>query len=305
MQLSNRELALVFKKQHEACLRYIHLFMNRMYHAIMFNGDEAKTVNEVSLKKLKQIEQAWMNAEKGACFKQYNCDLDVHDTATVEMQLKKHPVFNHPLFDYLNHEANLEDIRTFVLSESVLNLEFFDYLALSIIGVSDEAKAEIIANLWDEAGRGNVQQFHTNLFRKLLTALDLKYKRKMIIDHMSWEGLAGINLFSCFSLYAYNKTKYFGLLAATEMLDPFHYEKVINGMVRVFPRNALNHIYYIEHKSIDIEHANGWLSKIIIPELKKHPKKTKDFWLGFYLRLNSAQKYYDCLLQRFLTKQVA
>jgi hypothetical protein len=119
----------------------------------------------------------------------------------VEKALKDHPVYNHSLFTYLAVSATAEELKYFLLNESILNLEFFDYLAFSIIGVSDLAKLEIVTNLWDEAGQGNIQRFHTTLYKNLMRDLNIPYRRDDIVKNMSWEGLAGINLFSYLSIH--------------------------------------------------------------------------------------------------------
>lgn len=284
--------------------RTMHLFLNRSYYNFLFNEDVSAQLTPQQLAQFRKLEKEWIDHEVKLCLEKYNCNIKVKDVEMVVREMKKHPVFNHPIFNLLSSEATLSDLKTFILNDSILNIEFFDYLALAIIGVTGKAKSEIAANLWDEAGRGKVENSHTVLFKKFLNELNLNYDRSNIIEQMSCEGLAGINLFSHLSLYSYNKIKYFGLLAATEMLDPPHYHKLIKGINRIF-NNKLEHTYYAEHELIDIEHANGWLRNVVIPELAKNPAKTTDFWLGFYLRLDSAKRYYDSMLTSLLSKQAA
>ena len=290
---------------HDAYLKQIHLFLNQMYHTLLYCDDEALLSTEAAMKKFKHIETSWMNIEKNDCLSKYDFNKEVKDVSVVEAALKKHPVYDHALFHYFSLEANKSEIQAFISSESILNLEFFDYLSLSIIGTADHIKSEIMLNLWDEAGRGNIQHFHTTLFSRLMQGLNLSYKRDLIAANMCWEGLAGINLFSYLALYSFNKSQYFGLLAATEMLDPPHYQKLLQGLKRLFLPTEIDISYYVEHETIDRQHGYAWLEKIIIPELKKYPHKTPSFWLGFYLRLDSVQRYYDSLLQTFLRKNAA
>jgi hypothetical protein len=42
-----------------------------------------------------------------------------------------------------------------------------------------------------------------------------------------------------------------------------------------------------------------------MPELQEAPEKISEFWLGFYMRLDSVLRYYDYFLNRFLTQQAA
>src|SRR5215475_2457076 len=97
-------------------LKETHLYLNKIYHDIHFSDDEDVSLNE-----------------KDSCLNHYDCHSVVNNPIIVEKALRRHPVFNHPLFDYLMNEATSDDLKKFILNESVLNLEFFDYLALSIV----------------------------------------------------------------------------------------------------------------------------------------------------------------------------
>lgn len=302
MRLIHRD---IFKTNNPAILKKLHISLNKIYHNILFGDDEQESLNEKKFKYYKKIESAWITNETRKCVLNFNCNVLITNPLQVEKALHKHSVYDHPLFDYLQTTATEDELKQFILSESILNLEFFDYLALSIIGVSNKAKAEIARNLWDEAGRGKVEKFHTVLFNKFMDDLELHYDRQHIIENMAWEGVAGINLFNYLSMYSFNKMKYFGMLAATEMLDPLHYGKLIQGIKRLYKNEKIDFSYYTEHESIDIEHAKGWLANVVIPELAIKPEKTQEFWLGFYMRLNSAKQYYDFFLNQFQMKRAA
>lgn len=304
MIINKNDLYIAFKKNHESYLRKVHLYLNTQYYNLIFNHDNKMVYDESALCQFKHIENVWIEHEKSDCLNRYDCYKKIQHCLDAERVLKEHPVYHHKIFTYLRYEASLNEIKHFIANDSVLNLEFFDYLAFSIIGVSEQAKLEIISNLWDEAGRGSMQLFHTIKFKKLMDNLGLQYRRESMISNMSWEGIAGINLFSYLSLYSSNRMMYFGLLAATEMLDPPHYTQLLGGFART-STNDIDIGYYKEHESIDVIHANGWMNKVVLPILNKHPDKIPDFWLGFYLRLDSVQRYYDNLLNAFMTKQAA
>ncbi len=305
MKLIEKNRDLVSHQDQQGYLKQIHLFLNQMYYTLLYSDDESSSPTELTVKKFKKVETDWMSFEKNDCLNKYDFNRPVNNVETVRTALKKHSAYQHPIFDYLSKEATESDFKQFITNESILNMEFFDYLALSIIGVSDQTRLEIIRNLWDEAGKGRIAYFHTTLFRRFLKELNISYKRDVIVANMSWEALAGINLFSYFSLYPCHKQKYFGLLAATEMLDPPHYTKLMQGLSRLFSHIKIDDTYYVEHEWVDKKHASTWIEKIIIPELSKRPEKTAEFWLGFYIRLDSVQRYYDSLLSLFMTKKAA
>lgn len=305
MKMNHHDFTIAYNQNYVHYLKAVHLFLNEIYHKTLFNQDEKNSLDYFEIKKLKQIEEVWIKHEVNHCLKTYDCNQTIYDAKIIYHALKSHPAYNHPLFDFLCTHANYAHLQQYILNESVLNLEFFDYLTLSLVGAKDEAKAEIVANLWDKAGRGKIQYFQCNLFKKLMRQMDLQYERELIIENMSWEGLAGINLFSYFALYPFNKMKYFGLLVATEMLDPLHYTKLIKGLDRILSSYDIDYQYYLEQKTTHIDQAHGWIQKVVLPELLSKKENTKEFWLGFYMRLESVYRYYNKLLHFFTTKKAA
>lgn len=65
---------------------------------------------------------------------------------------KNHRASHHPLFDFLETNANRAQMIKFFESDSALNLRFFDLIALSLVGTQDSARAELVQNLWNESG---------------------------------------------------------------------------------------------------------------------------------------------------------
>jgi hypothetical protein len=303
--IHQNDINMAFNKHQENLLRKIHLYLNHNYCKLIFNQDEELALSESEISQFKNIENVWIEHEKSECFNKYDCYKPIKDVADVEEVLRQHSVYKHEIFNYFSQYASLEDIKYFIGSDSVLNMEFFDYLAYAVIGASDQTRLEIMSNMWDEAGKGSIELFHTVKFKKLMTDLGLKYNREIAIQNMTWEGLAGINLFSYMSLYSVNKMKYFGALAATEMLDPPHYHQLLNGLSRAVINKKVDAGYYIEHETIDVLHASGWMNNVVLPILRQKPDKIPEFWLGFYLRLDSVQRYYDKLLKFFENKKAA
>src|SRR3990167_9991162 len=148
--MKTSDLFTAFNAQSDFHLRQVHLYLNKTYYTNMYATAEQGIANSIEINKFKRIEAIWSEYEKNICFAHYTCDRQITRTSVVESALKLHPVYNHPLFDYLRNEADIDHLKQFILNESVLNLEFFDYLALSIVGANDTVKSEIIHNLWDE-----------------------------------------------------------------------------------------------------------------------------------------------------------
>lgn len=305
MSITQQDLILAFKKNNEHYLLKIHRYLNQRYHHLLF-GNQIEDEFEVNeWMQFKQVESTWMQSEMAECLNRYDCRKPVNIASQVELKLLEHPVNQHSIYHYLEQDASLDDIKYFISIESILNLEFFDYLALSVVGVPDLARSEIMQNLWDESGRGCIKHYHTNQFKAVLKSLGIEYDRKKVVDKMTWEALAGINLFSYLSRHPAQKMKYFGLMAATELLDPPHYSRLLRGLRRYQGKQKIDLTYYLEHETLDIVHGSSWLSKVILPMLSKSPELLEDFWIGFYLRLDSVQRYYDCLLTQFVKTHAA
>ncbi len=217
----------------------------------------------------------------------------------------QHASSQHPLFDFMEHNANEEAIRFFLKNDAIMCMEFFDYLILTILGTQNIIKEEISRNLWDEAGYGDVEKFHTTIFHRLLKDLGINYDRETLLSSMGWEGLAGLNLFYFLAHNPQNKVRLFGAMAASELLDPLNYGKFAKGMSRIFG-TKYNLSYYTEHEQMDVAHAEGWINKVVLKtlenlnDLKERNDFIEQFWQGFIMRLNSANLYYNNILKSVL-----
>jgi len=305
MPITQQELSLAFKKQDSFYLKKIHLYLNIIYSHIIFGHESTLLLEANDWAIFKLIETTWLTHELNDCENRYNCNLNFSSSDEVKTILRNHPVYEHSLFTYLERKSSFEDMKFYLQNESVLNLEFFEYLALSLLGASDFARKEIMHHLWDECGRGRLHHYHTNQFRSCLKSFGLSYQRDQIIKGMSWEGLAGINYFAALSHVGIHKMKYYGFLAATELLDPPHHARLVRGLNRIQGAYPLNIKYYLANQQVDRKQRTSWIDNVILPLLEKTPEAVTDFWLGFYLRLDSALRYYDHTLLSLSKQQAA
>lgn len=83
------------------------------------------------------------------------------------------------------------------------------------------------------------------------------------------------------------------------MLDSPRYEKRVNGCLRLglIDRDVK---YYTEHITIDIKHGDDWLYNVIDVIAGKYPETRREFYLGSLLRLRTAERYYDQLVQKLM-----
>lgn len=295
-----------FDARDDQALTDVHSALFFLYELHTCMPDDRGAANQHSglLNRARAIlETAWLGAERKAMGSDQPLDRE-RVAEIVETMWHKHSASAHPLFDFLEKEASLAQMKRFFLSDSSLNLRFFDLLAFSLVGSSEDSRAELVQNLWDESGKGDRSQTHVRMFRDLLGECDIGKSHAAQRAALKWEGLEGYNLFM---MTAVNRSHYFkslGVMAITELMDPTQYEKVVRGCRRLgFSEDQIR--YYSEHITIDVVHGRGWLDNVIAPTTLRHESAASDVILGAYLRLKSCQHYYDNLLIQIQDEELA
>ncbi len=214
-----------------------------------------------------------------------------------------HRLDNHPLFSFLEHEADHNTIVDFFLDEGTVALRFCDLIVLSMVGADEDIRCELARNFWDEVGNGNYQNRHTELYRRLLRYAgpdppETPLLSARCFQRLDWQGLAGYNLYLFLALHRRNFFRSVGCLGVAEMKDPAQYEKIIRGCYRVGLRNDLQLAYYVDHVEIDKEHGDGWFNNVMAPIVRRHPEAAYDIAAGALMRLNTGADYYDYLLKK-------
>ncbi|MGU3489306.1 iron-containing redox enzyme family protein [Enterobacter bugandensis] len=209
---------------------------------------------------------------------------------------QSHHASCHPIFDFLESTASVEQMDYFFKSDSALNILFFDLVALMLPGSLPQTRAEICKNLWDESGNGDPNRTHVGLYEYLLAQRNISLPDDRFTNLYTWQGYTGYNVFM---LGATNRQHYYksiGAMAVTELLDPPQYTKLVRGIKRL-GINEKHALYYTEHIEIDVDHADGWLNNVIKPLLMEKNEAANDIMLGAVLRLNTCADYYDGLLE--------
>ncbi|EMP6397077.1 iron-containing redox enzyme family protein [Pluralibacter gergoviae] len=208
---------------------------------------------------------------------------------------RTHRAATHPLFDYLSTQAGDRQFDYFFRSDTALNVLFFDLVAMMLPGSYPFTRGEITKNLWDEAGQGNEHHNHVDLYHSLLKARDLCPGEDQFASLYNWQGLTGYNVFLLGGVNRQHYFKLVGAMAMTELLDPPQYSKLVAGARRIGISDK--HIYYYsEHIEIDVDHADGWLNKVIQPLIDFEPASRNEIYTGALLRLETCADYYDDLL---------
>ncbi|KVC95086.1 spermidine/putrescine ABC transporter [Burkholderia ubonensis] len=208
--------------------------------------------------------------------------------------VQAHAASHHPLFDLLETHATRAQLEWFFCSDTALNVRFFDLIVMAMIGAPPETRKELASNFWDEAGRGDPRHSHVQMFRQLLTDVGITRSGDDFASQLTWQGLRGYNLFMLCALNRQHYFKLLGVMAATELLDPPQYRKLIAGCRRLGLGASITR-YYDEHITVDDVHGDGWLENVIRPLTQREPRAMSAVWAGCMLRLASCNDYYDAL----------
>ena len=215
----------------------------------------------------------------------------------------QHKLTDHPLFDFLEQEADRGEMVDFFVHEGSVALRFCDLIVLAMVGADDEIRRELADNFWDEVGGGNYQNRHTELYTRLLRYVgkEPSISRGLpdsCVEKLDWRGLAGYNMYFYLALHRRNYFRSIGCLGVAEMMDPAQYEKVIRGCYRVGLTDDHQLAYYVDHVTIDKEHGDGWFDHVMVPLIRKYPEAAYDMAVGAILRMNTGTDYYDSLLEK-------
>ncbi|WP_436298987.1 iron-containing redox enzyme family protein [unidentified bacterial endosymbiont] len=299
MRLASQASLAAFEHHDDEALRQVHQTLFYAYHSHLAEPLSCSSRNQyhpVLLQVRTFLESQWLYSEKRRA-RMHALSLSAQNIiAELHLLWKNHAVSSHALFDFLEHEANSQQLYYFFKSDSALNLLFFDLVAMTLVGSFPETRGEISQNLWDEIGQGSNEFTHVNLYKDLLHRRGIDLPDDHYTHLYDWQGLAGYNLFMMGGVTRCHYYKLIGMMAMTELLDPSQYEKLVNGSRRL-GLSARDVHYYSEHISVDVDHADGWLNNVIVPVAQRYPQALEEIYFGARLRLQTCQDYYDNLLK--------
>jgi len=201
-----------------------------------------------------------------------------------------HRVFKHPYYyGFIRDHATTEDLRQYIMQESVVDGRFDDLLAMMQVGTSGAAKMEIAANFWDEMGNGNTEQVHTSLFNKIFEVFEVSNEE--LEGTLTAHALLSGNLAVLLSRYRRLYPEAVGFLGMTEWLVPHRFTNVVHAWNRLgLPETGI--VYHRLHITIDSQHAAGWFRNVVLPASTSE-RMRHGIARGALLRLNSSARYLD------------
>ncbi len=196
------------------------------------------------------------------------------------------PGQNDVLFEYLEHDADIDEMKWFIQQEVAGEAGFDDLAALTQIKLPTQAKLEVARNYWDEMGRGQERAMHGPMLSRLAEELELEASP---VEDIVPESLALANVLVGFAMnrsYAYQSI---GALGIVELTAPGRAVKVAAGLKRL-GLSAEAQRYYLLHSTIDIKHSTDWNREVIAPLIKENPDLARPIAEGALVRLEAGAR---------------
>jgi hypothetical protein len=193
-----------------------------------------------------------------------------------------------PLFDWIEHEATLDELKWYLTQEAAGEAGFDDLVALTQVRVPDRAKLELARNYWDEMGRGNPKGMHGPMLHYVVETLDLHPE----IETTVWESLALANAMTAMATnrrYAWHSV---GALGAIEMTAPGRSAAVAKGMRRL-GLDAKTRRYFDLHAVLDVKHSAEWNKEAIVPLVAEDPRRATAIAEGALMRLTCGARCFE------------
>ncbi|MET9671535.1 iron-containing redox enzyme family protein [Streptomyces sp. NPDC006482] len=203
---------------------------------------------------------------------------------------RQHRVFKHPYYgEFIRDHATADDLRTYVMQESVVDGRFDDLLAMMQVGTSGAAKMEIAQNFWDEMGNGKPEHVHTHLFNKIFEVFDIPADE--LERSLTANALLSGNLAVLLCRYRQFYPEAVGFLGMTEWLVPDRFVQVVHAWERLGLADV-GIVYHRLHITVDSQHAAGWFHNVVIPAAESEHMR-RAIARGTLWRLNSSARYLD------------
>jgi hypothetical protein len=193
-----------------------------------------------------------------------------------------------PLFDWLEHQASLEDLKWFLTQEAAGEAGFDDLVALTQVKLPDRPKLELARNYWDEMGRGSAGGMHGPMLTRTTAMLGLS----PTIHSTLWQSLALANTMTAFATtrrYVYQSV---GALGVVELTAPTRVACVDAGLKRVGVAPEARK-YFALHAHLDVEHSKAWNAEALLPLVSETPECARFIAEGAIMRLICGEQCFE------------
>jgi hypothetical protein len=194
-------------------------------------------------------------------------------------------------FEYLAHEASLEEVNFYVSMEEQVDGRFDDVIALAQLGMTGDMKLALAENYWDEMGLGHIAAMHTVLFRHSSESLQRLAGFFGQREPVPVEAFKNGNLLLMYALRRRYFPRLLGALAILEHTAPYRFAKTVEAMRRLKLPDEV--VYYHElHIEVDANHGKQLLNRVLLPLAEMCPEAIRELCIGCLIRFNVAVDYY-------------
>ncbi|WP_426266966.1 iron-containing redox enzyme family protein [Sphingomonas sp. LHG3443-2] len=204
---------------------------------------------------------------------------------------EKGPGQHDRLFDWLEAEATVDELKVYLTQEAAGEAGFDDLVAMTQVRLPVRPKMELARNYWDEMGRGNPKGMHGPMLDYVVEALELTPQ----IDTTCWESLALANAMTGMAAnrsYAWHSV---GALGVIELTAPARSAAVSRSMRRLGFDAKLRR-YFDLHAVLDIKHSEEWNKEAIRPAVEdaaEGPARARAMAEGALMRLKCGERCFN------------
>jgi hypothetical protein len=207
------------------------------------------------------------------------------------------PGVGHPLFEYLRDEAPERQVERFLQCELIRNEVVDDEVALLVVGHQGMQKAVAAANLWDECGRGKLENFHTFWLRRLLDATDGWDPLYEFRPHHPWFAKFTSNMNAALLTRPSRKLMAYGCFLIFESWVEPHFVRILDGLTRLGVLDDDVRIYFTAHAKIDPRHSKELSDGLRLQRPLLTREQLRDVVYGAHLASSAGKRQFDHMLE--------
>lgn len=172
------------------------------------------------------------------------------------------------IYEWLAAHADWDQLVTFMAIEGGPDGGFDDLVAIAQVGLQAEPKVTLGANYWDEMGRGDSAEVHTELHNRLVAAVDMPTVDR---DQLPVSALYRTALNGLLATNRRLQPEMIGALGLLELQAGPRCRRVVEAFQRLgAPADAFP--FYEEHAQTDPRHGKEWLDGAVTPLVAEHPE---------------------------------
>jgi hypothetical protein len=210
------------------------------------------------------------------------------------------PGVHHPLFHYIEHEAPRAQVEMFLRGEVIRNEVVDDEVALLAFGLQGTQKAVAVANLWDECGRGRLENFHTFWLRRFIGQEPGQWDAFMTLrEENPWFAKITSNTNNMLlTRPAYKQMAYGCFMMFESWVEP-HFRAIMGAMDRLGDTDNDRRVYFAAHIAVDPRHSKELSDGLRMQTPALDHKRLNDVIRGAHLAVAAGVRQYDHWLRFF------